>query len=361
MQSPKRLAFALASFALASLVVACSKQADTPDPSTTYSSGNLGRVTVADAVLPREITLDGTLEAVAEATVSAQTTGRVKEIRFDVGDYVPRGEIILTLTDTEQKSAVKAAQGSLEEAKARLGEAKLTYDRSKDLMDRKLIARADLDKAQAELNSAEARVSSAEAALASAKESLDYTVIRAPYAGTVVKRHVQPGETVAPGQPLMTGLSLERLRAIVDLPQKQIAAVRQYHHARVLLPGRDGVDAENLRIPPQADRNTHTFRILVELPEGDYGVFPGFLVKVAFVIGEESRLIVPDIALVRRGEVTGAYVIGRDGKVTFRYVRVGAGTGDGKVPVLAGLAAGEEVAIDPIAAGIVYKDQGEAK
>ena len=124
------------------------------------------------------------------------------------------------------------------------------------------------------------------------------------------------------------------------------------------------VEAVELRIPPTADAVTHTFRTLVRLPAEDHGVFPGTLVKVAFVRGKVDRLVAPAEAIVRRGEVTGVYVKGDDGRINFRYVRVGIVTDGGRVPILSGVTAGEQVAVDPVAAAIAYKrqfaSQGEA-
>ncbi|MDP5070124.1 MAG: efflux RND transporter periplasmic adaptor subunit, partial [Congregibacter sp.] len=297
------------------------------------------------------------IEAVNEATLSAQTTGRVLEVNFDVGDYVQRGAIILRLSDQEQTSRVQAAEGALAEAMAGLSEARLVDQRNQDLIERKLIARAEIDRTTAALLASTARVDSATAALSEARENLSYTVVTAPYAGTVVKRFVQPGESVSPGTPLMTGLSLEQLRVVVNLPQQQINALRAYQRARVLLPADRSVAATSLRIPPQASSDTHTFRVLVSMPEADYGVFPGSLVKVAFVVGEENRLLAPASAIVQRSEVTGAYVLDEEGYVGFRYVRLGPKTPAGSYIVMAGLVAGDQVALDPIKAGIAYKRQ----
>jgi multidrug efflux pump subunit AcrA (membrane-fusion protein) len=124
----------------------------------------------------------------------------------------------------------------------------------------------------------------------------------------------------------------------------------------VILPDGRSVEASALRIPPAADPATHSFRVLVELPTEDHGVFPGTLVKVAFVSGEEDRLLVPAAAVVRRGELTGVYVVDERGRVGLRYLRLGTPVSDG-IPVLAGLSAGEAVATDPIAAGIAYRSQ----
>ena len=79
--------------------------------------------------------------------------------------------------------------------------------------------------------------------------------------------------------------------------------------------------------------------------------------KVAFVTGEEQQLLAPAAAIVRRGEITGVYVEDEQGLIAFRYVRTGTPTADGRIPVAAGIAAGDKIATDPIAAGIAYKKQ----
>ncbi len=346
--------------ALAALLLAGCSDSAPPASQPTFDELDLELITVEEAEVARETAFDGVIEAVNQSTVAAQTSGRVVELPFDVGDYVEKGSLIVRLTGTEQGARVEAAEGALAEARARLAEAQLAYDRTKEVYDKKLIAKAQFDRAAADYNSARARLDAAQAALAEAREGLGYTVIRAPYSGTVVARHVQMGEAVAPGKPLMTGLSLEHLRAVVEIPQQHIGPLRRHAAARVILPNDRSVDAAELRIPPNADSATHTFRVLVTLPQGEHGVFPGTLVKVAFVSGEERRLLVPASAIVHRGEVTGAYVVDPSGRIGLRYLRTGTPAADGRVAVLSGLVAGERVALDPIAAGIAYKNQAQS-
>jgi RND family efflux transporter MFP subunit len=339
------------------MIVACSEPSPPARVSGSAAAADLITVAVQAEGVPRETVLDGTIEAVNQSTVAAQTSGRVVELPFDVGDYVEQAAIIARLTSSEQSARVAAAEGSLGEAEARLAEAELAYQRTRDVFDKKLIAKAQLDTAAANLDSARARLEAAQAALREAREGLGYTVVRAPYAGIVAARHVQLGETVTPGRILMTGVSLEHLRVAVEIPQQDIGPLRDHRKARVILPDRRSLTAGELRIPPSADSATHTFRVLVPLPEGDHGVFPGTLVKVAFVSGEDQRLLVPAAAVVRRGEVTGVYIVDEAGSVSLRYVRTGTPDPLGRVPVLAGVVAGERVATDTIAAGIAYKDQ----
>ncbi len=300
----------------------------------------LESITLAPQKIAQEVKYDGVIEAINQATVSAQTSGRVVELPVDVGDYVSKGQLIVRFTDTEQKARAAAAQAQFTEAQA-------TYKRLQEMLAKKLIAKADFDKAEAGFKSAQAN-------LREAQQNLDYTEIHAPYAGIVVSRAVKVGEVVAPGTPLMTGLSLEQLRAQVDIPQQHIGPVRQFKTARIYLDNGHVLETGDLRIPPSADVQTHSFKVLVNLPEGDHSLFPGTLVKIGFVVGESEKLLVPASAVAMRGEVSGIYVLG-DKTLEFRYVNLGSRTSDNLYPVLAGASRDEKIALDPIAAAQAYK------
>jgi multidrug efflux pump subunit AcrA (membrane-fusion protein) len=102
-------------------------------------------------------------------------------------------------------------------------------------------------------------------------------------------------------------------------------------------------------------------RVRLDVAPGTRDVFPGMLVKTAFVTGSRDELIVPERAVVQRSEVTGVYVVGADGGVALRYVRLGRNNEDGTVTVLAGVALGERVALDPVAAGVRAKDAAKGR
>ncbi|MDH4256492.1 MAG: efflux RND transporter periplasmic adaptor subunit, partial [Gammaproteobacteria bacterium] len=308
---------------------------------------------VAEA--PLERLFDGTVEAVNQATMSAQTAGRIAEVYFDVDDYVRAGQPIIRFTNVEQQSALRQANAALAEAVARSTQADEEFARAKGLFDSGSASKREYDQALAARDSANARVAAARSAVVAAEQQMEYTLVRAPYAGIVTERHVEVGETVGVGRPLMSGLSLEALRVIVDLPQQVAALVREHDKAYVLADsGR--VEATELTIFPYAHAASNTFRVRVDLPQGQFALYPGMFVKVAFIVGASQRLLVPTAALLRRSEVTGVYVVGDDGRVRMRQVRVGAGFGD-RTEVVAGLKPGERVAADPVQAGIYVKTQ----
>ena len=315
------------------------------------ASPPLETLVVARESARRERVWDGVIEAVNQATLSAQTGGRVLELPFDVDDYVPAGAVVARFTDVEQQSAQRRAQAALAAAESTAREAEADYERIREIHARKLVAKAQLDQATARRDGARAALDSARAALRESAEQVDYTVIRAPYSGIVVKRHVQVGETVRPGQALISGISLGELRVEVQVPQSDVAAIREHRQAAVILDAASGerLEAKEVVVYPNADPQTHSFRVRLELPAQETGLHPGMTVKVAFTVGEAQRLLVPAAALLQRSEVTAVYVLDAQGP-TLRQVRIGHRYGD-RVEVLAGLDDGERIALDPVATG----------
>ncbi len=308
-------------------------------------------------MLPREYRLDGSVEAVHQTTVSAQTRGQVEKVLFDVDDYVEKGNLIVRLKHTEQQAGLKAAEAELQEARARLKEASDDYTRKKRLSEKKLVSESAMDKVKAARNAAQARVDAALAGFTRAREQLEYTRIRAPYSGIVTHRHVEVGEIATPGQKLMTGISLDQLRVTVDMPQSLIGSVREIGKARVQQPGGGWVEVRRITVFPFADFASNTFKVRLDLPAGTPDLFPGMFVKAAFKTGLKKELVVPVETVVYRSELTGVYVVGAGDRIGFRQVRVGHETDDGQITVLSGLDAGERVARSPVTAGVLLKRQ----
>lgn len=313
-------------------------------------AADLPTVAAERTTVPRERSYDGLVEAERQSTVSAQVSARIEEVPFDVDDYVERGDIIVRFRDLAAAADLRQAEAAAREAEARLEEARSNHDRIRQLFAQSRVSKADMDRSTADLQTTEARVEASQGALIAARERFENTVVRAPYSGIVVERHVEIGEMATVGTPLMTGLSLEHLRVIVDVPQSDIAALRSDGSAQVELPDGRTLTAVETRVFPYADASTHTFRVRLRLAEGQHGIYPGMWVKVRFDTGEEDALLIPESAVVRRSELTAVYVVGADGAPRLRQVRLGRPQADGRIAILAGLDDGERVVTDPAAA-----------
>jgi RND family efflux transporter MFP subunit len=311
---------------------------------------NLVTIEVGAETASAEMMFDGVVEAVNEATLSAQTAGRVAEVLVDVNDTVKAGELLMRLRATEQVAGLGQAQAALRAATSQDAQARAQFDRIRDMYERKVVARSTYDEAVTARDAAAANRASAQAAVESAREGVAYTELRAPYDGVVTARRVQTGEAVAPGMPLLTVSALGTLRVVAEIPQSMADQVRSLRQAHVYI-GDETISSSAVTMFPAADPQSGTFRVRIELPETGKPLAPGMHAKVGFATGEASRTLVPRTAVVERSELRAVYVVTPEGRVVLRQVRLGRPLGD-NIEVIAGLARGERVAADPAAAGI---------
>ncbi|MBB5321024.1 efflux RND transporter periplasmic adaptor subunit [Marinobacter oulmenensis] len=290
--------------------------------------------------------LDGVIEAVQQSTISAQTSGTVVALPVDVDDSVAAGDLIVRLDDTEQRARLSQARASVEEAVSGLQDAQQQFDRVEAIYERRLVSRQEFDRALNSLNAAQARVERARAAVDEAREQLDYTRITAPYGGIVTERHVEIGEAVNPGQPLISGLSLEQLRVVVDLPQQYADMARKQRQATVTLSDGRVLQTGDMTFYPYASLDTHTFRLRLQLNEPNGTLFPGMLVKVEVPVASRDSLWIPASALVRRSELRAVFVMNDQDQPRLRQIRTGVSHGD-RLEVLSGLGEGEQVVSNP--------------
>ena len=296
-------------------------------------------------------TAEALVEAVRQSTVSAQIAGRIVELRFDVGDAVKKGEVIVRIDERAATRALEASEAQVREAQAALAKARADHERSKQLFAQKFLSQAAVDQAESAYKAAQARVSALLAGAGAAATEKSFATVLAPYSGVVSARHVELGEMAVPGKPLMTGFDPSTLRVVATVPQAQVAAIQASGRARVEVPSAGRwIEVKQVTVMPAADPRTHTTRVRLDLPADVRGVYPGVYARAHFVTGSAPRLLVPRAAVFRRSELTAVYVVSES--IQLRQVRVGAAGDEHSVEVLAGLKPGERVALDPIQAGM---------
>ncbi|MDZ4201689.1 MAG: efflux RND transporter periplasmic adaptor subunit [Gallionella sp.] len=296
---------------------------------------------------------DGIVEAVRQSTVSAQIGGRVKEILFDVGDTVKKGQLIVRIDEREAVQVLAGSQAQVMQAQANMQNARANYERAKQLFSQKFISQAGLDKAQAEYQVALAQAAASSAGAGQAGISHGYTSVVAPYSGVVASRQVEIGEMVMPGKPLMTGFDPAEMRVIVSVPQYKLHDIGARPDVSVEVPSlQRWINAASVSVQPLADARTHSTQVRINLPPNEAGIYPGMFVRTHFTIGKAKKLVIPVGAVLRRSEVVAVYVVDDKGSAKLRQVRVGDVNGEGVVEVLAGLKPGEKVALEPVKAGM---------
>lgn len=302
--------------------------------------------------------LDGVIQPVRQSTVSTQASGRIATILVKAGDPIRAGQLLATIDDREALAGVQHSQAQINQADAALRNAQANLERTRELQGKGFVSKAALDTAYAQYQGG---LAVREQALAAARQtaiSHGFTRVSAPYDGFVLQTHAEAGDLSVLGKPLLTLYAPQPLRAVVQVPGTRAQAARTA--AQTLVQVDDVQSRSQWVVPvtrsvlPSADPVSQTTEWRLELPaKGSENLVPGQQVRVHFTQaspGMASQLWLPPAAIVRRGELTAVY-LARDGGFTLRAVRLGAEQGADGTSVLAGVAAGDVVALDPIRAG----------
>jgi len=304
-------------------------------------------------------TAEGAVEAVRQSTVAAQVSGRITELAVRAGDTVAAGQILLRIDPSLAAQQAAASDAQVAQARALLDNAKGELQRSKSLFERKYLSQAAFERAEAQFKSAAAQAETMLAQARAAGTQTGFHTIRAPYAGRVTEVLIERGDLAMPGRALLSLFDPAALRVSASVPESVVPRLQKDAPIAIELPGAAqaarSVSARSFTLLPGYDPASHNATIRVGLPAGTVAS-PGQFARVQLSVAESrtagdqsARLFVPRRAVVVRSEVTAVYAVDAQGRARLRQVRLGKEQGD-QVEVLSGIAAGERVALDPVAA-----------
>lgn len=332
--------------------------ADTPNvlPVAASASGtamqNSGLHLVAYRQVTEAISTEGIVEAVRQSTIAAQVAGQVVELRVKVGDKVKAGQVLLRIDPRAAEQALSSSQSQVAEAQAGLSLAQRNLERNRALYGQKFIGKAALDQTETEFKAAQARLAALQANAGQANTAKTFTVISAPYAGVIATSTIEVGDMATPGRALLTMFDPTAMRVLATLSESSLRQIKLENPASVAITGnKEMLKSKQITLLPVADSHTHSRRLRLELGDAA-GLMPGQFARAHFVTGSERKLAIPEAALLRRSEVNAVYVKMPNGSMQLRQVRIGPISADGWIEVLAGLRDGEQIALDPVKAGM---------
>ncbi len=318
------------------------------------AAGALATVPVRAAGSVALASFDGVVEAVRQTVVAAQVAGAVTSLEVKVGDSVKAGQVLARIDARTAEDAASASDAQVRSAQALLEMAHKDYQRQKQLFDKQYISQAALERAESQYKATQAQAAAQLAQASAARTQSGLHVVRAPYAGVVSEVPVALGDMAMPGRALLTLYQPGALRVTAAVPQS--ALVQPVEAARVEFPSLPAAQrwlpAEQVQLLPTVDAATHTVTLRIPLAAMANGMAPGMFARVwlpSAASTSGARLVVPLSAIVRHAEMNALYVVDAKGKPMLRLVRLGRVQGD-QVEVLAGVSAGEQVALDPRAA-----------
>jgi membrane fusion protein (multidrug efflux system) len=323
----RRLALLVATaFALA----ACGKsgQAERKDAPVTATTQVVHPMQWSD-----ELQALGTASARESVTITASVSQTIASVEFDSGQYVRKGQPLVTLVQGQQAAGVA-------EAEANLRTAEQLYARNRRLADQQLIARADLDTQRAALEAARAQVATQRAAVADRS-------IRAPFSGVLGLRLVSPGSLVTPGTQITTLDDVSLVKVDATFPEAMLPLLLAGQRVRVRSDAWPGEVFEGriAAVDARVDPVSRAIAIRAEVPNPDGKLRPGMLLQVGVERSSHQALAVPEIALVQNGTQSSVFRVEAGDKVVQAPVRIG-GTQDGLVEITEGLRPGDRVVVE---------------
>lgn len=336
-------------------------------PVSPVAKSSLTSVAVRAVNADGNLSADGVVEAVRNTVISAQIAGAIVQLPVQAGDVVKAGQLLVRMDARAAQQEFYASKAQVDAAKANLAVAEKDYERQKLLFEKNYISQAQLDRALAQFKSASAQANAQIAQAGAVQTQSGFYTIAAPYNGIVSEMPSAVGEMVMPGKPIMTVYDPKELRVIVTVPQARISQLKAEQNLQIefpsLPPEQRFVKPKKMTILPLSDAATHTVQVRFDLPAEVKAVNPGLFARVNLSLNPESsnvkmasanRLYVPRSAVIRRAELHAVYVINAQGKPILRQVKPGPVLLN-EQEILSGVAAGEMIAIDPLAAANASK------
>jgi membrane fusion protein (multidrug efflux system) len=314
--------------------------------------------TVAPQTLSRSLPLSGSLSPIVQATVKSKVGGEVELMPLREGQDVREGEVIARIDTRNLQAQYDRQLAAVERARADLDLAKLNRDKNRALLEKRYISQNTYEATESAYAGSVASLKLAEADARLAKISLEDAVVRAPFAGTIAKRHVQPGEKVSMDSTVVTLVDLRQMVLEAAVPAADIPAVQIGQAARFKVGGFGAQEfvGEVQRINPITADGSRAITIYIAVPNPDRALKGGMFAQGALTLDKNTPVLaVPQRAVHEEAGAAYVYTL-RDDTIVRTSVKVGApAPGATFVEVREGLVQGDRVIVTQITAEQVGK------
>ena len=302
--------------------------------------------------VPAKVTLNlpGQTQAYTQAPIFAQVNGYLKKWYTDIGAKVKMGDILAEIDTPALDQQLAQTKAALQESQAALWLSQATYNRGLDLVSKKVISQQDFDVQAGDLHVKQATVVADEANVGQLQALEAFKILHAPFDGIVTARNIDIGALVnaSSGSPLFIVSQVAPLRVYVNVPESLAASIKAGVKANLRFDTFPGTQfpAEVVATAGAIDPTTRTLLTQLAIPNTDEKLFPGAYTTVHFELQSSLQsLLVPENVLLFRGEGPAVGIVGSDGKVSIRKIKIDRDLGD--TLQVQGLSEGDQIIINP--------------
>ncbi|OCB78548.1 efflux RND transporter periplasmic adaptor subunit [Flavobacterium crassostreae] len=294
------------------------------------------------------ISASGKIEAQNSADLSTRMMGYVTKVHVVVGQKVHAGQLLLRINNTDLQAKKAQVDASVLQATAAYKNAKKDYDRFRHLFQEQSASQKELDDITARYETTKAGLEGAKQMREEVVAQFNYANITAPFAGVITTTFVKEGAMASPGMPLIAMEGGSKLQVTAMVSEGDITAIEKGMPVRVLVKSsEEKLTGKVSEVSTSAKNSGGQYLVKINLDPSESTVLSGMFVNVQFpgankvLSGANNRILVPQSALVKQGQLTGLYTIGKDNVALLRWLRTGKTFGN-QVEVLSGLAANEK-------------------
>lgn len=315
---------------------------DSPDaPSSPEVFVRLATATSID--VPRTLKYSGSIQGQRKVNLSTRVTGRIVYLKVEAGERVERGQMLVRIQSDNIEAQRSGILAGMDEARAELSSSQTHMARMQSLFDSGSATKKEFEDAITRHDIAVARTEAVASRLKEVEDALEYTVLRAPMDGVVVRKMSEEGGLATPGVPLLVVEDTEHLEVLAGVSEGDIRHFSVHDTLDIEIHSMNNARIKGVvtQINPSSTSVSRKFDVQVAIQAGGIeGLMSGMFVRIVKSEGSRSIIAVPEDAIVRRGQLTGLYTVDDQERAVLRWVRTGKQLQNG-VEILSGLTEGE--------------------
>ncbi len=294
------------------------------------------------------LTASGKIEAANSATLSTRMMGFVDKVLVNVGQKVTKGQLLVSINNSDLSAKQAQTSAGITEAQAAFNNAEKDYQRFQNLFADNSASQKELDDQRARYEMAKARLEGAKQMKNEVQSQFAYVNLRAPFNGVVTSKSIEAGDMANPGAPLISIEGPGNFEVTASVPESEISKIKSGYEVQVIVKSSDKILPGTVTEVSTSAKNTGgQYLVKVVLDKTDESILSGMYATVQFPIEKKTdvtTVLVPNEALVKRGQLTGIYTVSQSNTALLRWLRLGRTYGD-NVEVLSGLNADENYII----------------
>lgn len=290
------------------------------------------------------LSVSGKIQASNSADLSTRMMGYVNKVHVNVGDKVSKGQLLVSINNTDLQAKKAQINAGITEATAAFNNAQKDYNRFKNLFADNSASQKELDDITANFEIAKARLEAANQMKNEINAQFAYSNITAPFSGKITSKNVEAGNMANPGVPLISMETPGNFEVMAMVPETEISEIKSGTTIDVLIKSINQTIKGKVKEVSTSAKNTGgQYLVKIDLDKTDANILSGMFTTVQFPVERKAKtemVLIPSEAIVTNGQLSGVYTVSQSNTALLRWLRLGRTFGN-QVEVLSGLNAEE--------------------